>query len=63
MTDADRDRCRALQDRWLALPAVQAQIRNHGEDRRIAGHDSPTFRDVRTLVLPWWQGFFQEFFE
>src|SRR5438045_1791331 len=56
MTEADRDRLRALQDRWLALRVIQSHIRNHGEDEPIAGgtyatEDYPTFRDVRTTVL------------
>lgn len=60
---ASPSRLRHLQDRWLALSFVQAQVRNHGEDERIASGDAPTFRQVREEELPEWEGWFVEFFE
>lgn len=65
MSDEDRDRLRALQDRWLALGVVQTQIRNYGEDESIVGvrGKRPTFADVRTLVLPDWEQWFGDFFQ
>jgi hypothetical protein len=66
MNDADRNRLRALQNRWLALPSVQAQIRLYGEHHQIAGAfyatNHPSFHDVRTKVLPQWEAWFMEFF-
>ena len=63
MTDeSDRDECRAIQDRWLALGVVQNQIRNYGEHERIAGPTSPTFEDVRRFVLVDWRQWFNDFF-
>lgn len=63
MTDAERDSLRALQDRWLALPVVQHQIRNFGEAEPITGRpDAPTFCDVRAVLLPEWEEWFSDFF-
>lgn len=62
MTTEDRERLRALQDKWLALPSVRNHIRNHGEHERIAGPTSPTFEDARTCVLPEWEQWFLDFF-
>ena len=66
MNMAERTRLRKLQDRWLALPSVQHQIREYGDDQQIAcsayATDVPTFRDVRTLLLPTWEGWFKDFF-
>lgn len=64
MTEADRDRLRALQDRWLDLPTVQHQIRIGGEDEHITGNPfSPTFREVRTIVFQKWEAWFKGFFQ
>ena len=63
MTDeSNREELRALQDRWLALGVVQNQIRNYGEQERIAGPTSPTFEDVRRFVLADWKAWFEDFF-
>lgn len=65
MTSDERDACRALQDKWLSLPVIQHHIRNHGEDEIICGRPgdtNPTFKDVRTLVLPDWREWFSDFF-
>lgn len=62
LTDQQRDELRDLQDRWLNLAVVKHQIRNHGEDEHIAGPDSPTFYDVRRLLLPEWRQWFSDFF-
>ena len=63
MTDHERDTCRAVQDRWLALPVIASHIRNHGDHERIAGPNSPTFADVRRCVLPGWQEWFRDFWQ
>lgn len=62
MTETDRDRLRALQDRWLALPSVKNHVRNHGEGERIAGPNSPTFAQVKTQLLPDWEQWLRDFF-
>lgn len=62
MSEADRDRLRALQDKWLALPVMVNHIRNHGGHERIAGRESPTFDDARRLLLPEWEQWFRDFF-
>lgn len=62
MSEADRDRLRALQDRWLNLPVIQNHIRNHGDHERIAGPDSPTFDEVRRILLPAWEQWISDFF-
>lgn len=61
MSDHERTQCRETQDRWLDLPVIRNHIRNHGDHERIAGSDSPTFDEVRTLVLPEWQQWFRDF--
>ncbi len=58
MTEAER--LRALQDRWLALPRIQAHVDRFGWEGGIDGLDSPTFLDVRHLILAKWEGFFEE---
>ena len=62
LSDLDRDRLRALQDRWLALPVIVNHVRNHGDDTPIAGPDAPTFADVRRVLLPDWEEWFNDFF-
>ena len=62
MTSEERTRLRKLQDRWLALPVVQHQIRNHGAGEHIAGPDSPTYEDVRKIIYPAWREWFNDFF-
>lgn len=62
MTDEERAKCRDIQDRWLALPTVRSQVDNYGEDHSIAVVGSPTFRRVRTQVLPDWKTWFEAFF-
>ena len=63
MTDAKRDALRVLQDRWLRIGTVQAQIRNYGLDHAIGGVGTPSFRRVQDCVLPDWETFFRGFFE
>ncbi len=62
MDDALRDRLRAIQDRWLALPVIRNHMRNHGDHTPIATPDSPTFDDVKRMVLPDWEQWFKDFF-
>lgn len=63
MSDEERQQLRDLQDRWLILPSVVAQIRDYGEGHFIAGLGSPSFRRVRTELLPEWRGWFEAFFQ
>lgn len=63
MTQKERDRLRTLQDRWLRDPLVRCQVETHGENHPIATADAPTFRDVRTMLLPQWEAWFREFLE
>lgn len=51
-------RLRSLQDRYLALPAVRERIQTEGEDARIHGAASPTFREVFQFVQFEWGSFF-----
>lgn len=69
LTEEDRVRLRALQDRWLALGHVRDIIRRFGEDEVIAASFPgnirwPTFREVRVLIHPdlaeWFRSFFRE---
>ena len=66
MTEAERTELRVLQDRWLSLSVVKKTIRDFGEDHQIANPfyatDNPTFRDVRTMILPKWKQWFTDFF-
>lgn len=61
MTDEERSRLRALQDRWLVAQEVRSHIKNWGWDESIATPGSPTFRQVRDTVLPDWSGWFEDF--
>jgi hypothetical protein len=63
VTDADRARLRALQDRFLADPLVRKQVERWGEDHPVAAPGSPTFRQVREAVWSGWEGWFREFLE
>lgn len=62
MNNSERDELRAVQDRWLKLPWVQHEIRTHGEESEICGPCSPTYRDVRTTLMPDWREWFNDFF-
>lgn len=62
MDDHERLRLRELQDRWLALLVIQNHIRNHGEHERIGWVDSPTFDEVKRLVMPEYEQWFKDFF-
>lgn len=62
--DMVRDECRALQDRWLAIPSVRSHVQMHGwHERILPGTDTPTFEDVRTMVLPKWKSWFEDFWK
>lgn len=66
MDKVEHDTLRHLQDRWLRLPAIDNRVVNHGEDQRIAlGYPDapwPTYRDVRTKLLPELKGWFEDYF-
>lgn len=62
MSDTDRQRLRDLQDRWLSLPVIRNHIRNHGEHQHIGNDDSPTFADVKAMLLPEWEQWFNDYF-
>jgi len=61
MTDTERDRLRAIQDKWLAHPLIKSHIAEHGEDGHIVTVDDPTYHDVRTTLLPAWEYWFMGF--
>jgi hypothetical protein len=61
MSDDERDQLRQLQDTWLALPTVQAQIRGWGWGHSIATRDAPTFAEVRDTLLPDWRWWFADY--
>ena len=64
MNDADRDRLRDVQDRWLKLPRVQRwidrSIRDGQPNPKITeGNISgPTVADVAGMLLPDWEWYF-----
>lgn len=66
MTKPERDELRFLQDDWLALKSVRWQIMAFGDDEVIAmgfhGSPWPTYRDVRTMLLPDLKTWFEDFF-
>jgi len=54
-------RLRILQDKFLKVPEIRDRIQQEGEHARIAGHDSPTFHEVWTDLLPEWEGYFTDY--
>lgn len=61
---SDRDRyIRALQDKFLQLRVVKAQIRDYGDGHTIGGVGTPTFRQVRDELLPEWEDWFAAYLE
>jgi hypothetical protein len=66
MNAAERKELRALQDRWLALPHIQARIRAYGEDEPIAlgfpGCPWPTYRQIQEALHPELRSWFEDFF-
>lgn len=57
MTDADRDRIRALQDRWLERFA--RRLEGADENREIVP-GGPTLKQVRECICPGWEWWFHD---
>jgi hypothetical protein len=60
---SDTARLRSIQDRFLALPSVAASVLAHGAYSRIDGPGTPTYYDVKYLILPEWEEWLTEFIE
>jgi hypothetical protein len=62
MTEAAHaERMRHLQDVFLSLPVIRDRIRWAGEEGRIHGEKSPTYREVADFVQPLWSEWFAAF--
>jgi hypothetical protein len=60
MSNADRERLRELQDRYLSLPGVQRWVESHGQDAAL-WRNGPTARQLRQGPLPEWEGALRSF--
>lgn len=60
MEPRERNRLRALQDRFLASHKVKHFVESNGENAPVSIQGSPTFAQVKTMLFPSWEGFFKQ---
>ena len=63
MTASERTSLRRLQDRWLRLNAVKADIKARGWEAEIGLPGSPTYGDLNVMLFPQWSEYFRQSLE
>ena len=63
MTQAQRDRLRELQDRFLRHPHVTWFVRQYGEDEPVFGAGSPSVYHLQRFIYPEYEEKIKAFLE